>query len=147
MIKGIVFTFDAALAAVLAVVLLAVVVSLQPTNTGTYYGKLQLASIGNDFLAVLDQNSTFDSYMGGGPVDPTADLQGYLATLPPNYCASVSVLAFSYLGGGFSADSHTFTVTRIGCTSSTADVVEVKRVFISNSPEIYGRVDMVLWLK
>src|SRR3990172_10898756 len=138
--KGFIFTFDAALAAALAVVLFVVALTLPSINTGAYFGKLQLVSIGNDFLAVLEQNKTFDGYVDQSQAYVTGDIQNHLITLPPNYCANVTVSTYDY-----SVSSTTFVlddqynVTRTGCTVSTKDTVGVKRVFITFTPEKYGK--------
>jgi hypothetical protein len=147
MTKGFIFTLDAALASVLALVLLIVILNLTPINTGSNLGKLQLASLGNDFLSVLDQNSTFDSYASGS-LDPVTDLQNHLTILPPNYCANVSIFVYDYSSGNFVLDAqHSANITKTDCTAPTTEPVKVKRIFLSFNPEKYGKAEMVVWLK
>ncbi len=147
MVKGFVFTFDAALAAVLAITLLVIAVNLPSINTGTYFGKSQLYSVGTDFVAILDQNNTFDSYIGKDSTYISNNMQNHLTVLPPNYCANVSIYMYSY-SSGFSLDSgNPFIITKTGCNTPTSDVVRIKRIFMSYSPEKYGKVEIAMWLK
>src|SRR3990172_2482832 len=149
MTKGFIFTLDAALAAVLGIVLLFIALNLSSVNTGGYFGKLQLASAGNDFLAVLEQTGVFDKDIGSQSYEN--NLEGQLSfrmtdLLPPNYCANISVYVYKF-SNGFVLDKQVINVTKsvfTGCPSSAPEYVNVKRSFLTFDPEYYGKIDMLL---
>lgn len=144
MTKGFVFTLDAVIAATVAIVLLMVIFNVLFLNTTNFFNNQQLASVGNDLFAIMEQNGTFHEYVSKSENVIEEDLQNQMQILPPNYCGNITIKFYKYQNG-FIIDKLANEV-KTNCVFSN-EKTKVKRVFVDYDKERFGLAEMELWLK
>lgn len=146
MTKGFVLTLDAVLAAIVALIISILIMSMLSISTINYYEKQGLRSVGNDLLAVLDLTDRFDDYTDMSISEANADLLDQLNILPEHYCAKISVRVFHH-NSGFVLDKR-FYATKTNCITETEDeLTKVRRIYVDFDDQKYGSAEMELWLK
>ncbi len=142
--KGFVFTLDAVMAAITAVVMSFIIVNLLSVNTGNFSEREQLSSFGNDILAVLQQEGTLKDYVQQSASTVNSDLQTQMQVFPSQFCGNITLSVYKYQSGFVLEDI--FNATKTGC-SKVNDIVKVKRIFTNNDKDRYGLAELELWLK
>lgn len=140
--KGIILTSDALLAAFTTAIMLTVIVGLLSVNPPIPFDKQQLESIGNDFLSVLQQDKTLNSYIGDSQAD--SKLLSQLQLLPDQYCANVTLKIYRYQSDFLIDETH--NAVKAGCIKGQ-ELTKVKRIFVDYKKDRFGLAEMELWLK
>lgn len=150
MTKGFVLTVDAIIATITGITMSAVIMYMLFASNVNYIDRQQLASIGNDFLSVLQQTDYFNTFCTSdcGSCDLAGQLNNLL--INTNYCGNITLRVYKYR-----SNDDEFEVVNIcngirsGCTIKQ-DIVKVKRIFVKyakNPDERFGLVEMELWLR
>jgi hypothetical protein len=146
--KGFVFTMDAIVASFIVIFALGIIIVLTTTTSNLPFDKLQLDSIGNDFLAVLERNGTFISYIGKSQDFVSNDMQSnQYPLLPVQYCANTTIKVYKWQTGSFgSGPETTYNVVRTDC-APTYERTRVKRMDAAFGSAQFLLIEMELWLK
>ena len=148
MTKGFALTLDAVMATTVAVAIVIAIINMFPLTSVNYFDKQQLASIGNDFLAVMDLSGKFRSYIGQTSSQINKSLGEELQLLPKTYCGNVTVKIYT----GNIGPPITFTLGNTynnftsGCIRKQ-EITKTKRIFVNFDPQRFGYVELELWLK
>jgi len=148
MTKGFVLTLDAFIAIITAVAMSAVIINLIYTGAVSHFDKQQLAEIGYDLLAVLDLSGKFSSYIGMGESQVETDIGQQLQVLPQRYCGNITVSIYAGdigppINFDLEDDYNNFTNGR----TKKQEITKVKRIFVNHDPQIFGFVELELWLR
>lgn len=98
----------------------------------------------NDLLAVMQNDGTLASYASQPAAQIQSDLAGKISLLPQNYCGNLTVSIYSARSGAFSIEKTATAVSNCGASMQSA---KAKRAFYSSSMQLYGIVEMEVWLK
>lgn len=146
MSKGFVLTLDAMMAAILALIISALIMSTLSASNINYYEYQNLASVGNDLLAILDLTGKLDDYTKMTEAEGSNDLRGQLNVFPDHYCSNITVNLYQY-NSGFQLDK-TFSATKTGCTyPENKGKGAARRMYVDFDDERYGLAEMEIWLK
>ncbi len=126
--KGLIFTIDAILALLSAIVILIVIYSiLSNTNINNEYQ--DLSKIALDSLTVSEKNNALNSGVSGD----LSLLDNYLGALPVNICGNISL---------YYANQNIITSSKKpGCLIND-NMVIARRVFVSNYKMYFAKIEV-----
>jgi len=141
MVKGFVLTLDATIGLLLALVVGFSII----TADVNFFDNRQSASLGNDFLSILQQKKVFNSFINQQSDQVAATLNSYLQNIPANYCGNVTVYIYR-VQSGFSLE-NTFNAVSSNCVKNNNDVTKTKRIFVDYKRQRFGLAEMESWLR
>ncbi len=132
--KSLVLTFDAILAALAMILLVAVVVFNISPEREHKFGNFDIAEIGKDSLAVLEKDSTLKDSVKSAS---STEISEYLESFPARICANITI---------YTPNSNTvISAQKSSCTVSATEIISAKRAFLDGDISYYA--DMKLWYK
>ncbi len=140
--------FILALDALFAISILAVFLTLFSTELRAPRDPYWLPQLGDNFMTSLDKNDVFYNIFYQGEADARATLDYYLATLPGNVNANITIKIYDLDGYPF---RHRYEVHTQKQGVSPTDAVppdrltHIKRVFSSFTSMEYGIAELVIW--
>jgi len=141
--RGVVFTLDALVAVVIAILALAVITQLLSLRTGEWYKEIALYNSAQDFLTSRDKDSTLVTIFNQTDPDATATLNNLISVqIPPSMFARINITVCKYQG---SYDCSRFITAGQAGTTDTKSVT--RRVFTNTNNSYYGIATMEVWYK
>ena len=143
--KGFVFTLDATMAVITAIILSAVVISIFNTGSAPSAQGSQLFALGNDMLTVLFKSGRLNSYLGQPASSVNPELGQHLDMIPLQYCGNITVSSYSHSGGNFNLQDS-FTNSTNNCPKKN-DMYKARRMFADYGKQRFALAEMEVWLK
>jgi len=141
--KGVVFTLDALVAVVIAVMALTIVAQLLSIRTGEWYEEIALYNSAQDFLTSRDKDGTLKSVFNSTDADANSTLNNLISVqISPSMGARINITICHY-EGTFVCDRNILT----GPNSSSATKSVVRRIFTDTLNNKYGVAVMEVWYK
>ena len=142
--RGFILTMDAMIAAMTALTMASVLSTMISESTTGSFTEQQMASTGNDLLAVMQSNDTFSHYIGLPNSTVGPDLYSHLATLPGTYCASMRITVFNKdltVNNVYSASYGGLTC------NTTRSYTQITKMFAEYTREKVGNIQMIISLR
>lgn len=132
---------DAMIAAMTALAMASVIAGMISESSATNFNQQQIASTGNDMLAVMQANETFNNYIGK-PVDTVnASLRLQLNILPLSYCGNITLKIYD----AYSFQLKTTYFANTSCMPGKS-VTNIRRTFASYDSQQFGIAELTLGL-
>ena len=142
--RGVVFTLDALVSVVIAVMTLAIVTQLLSLRTGEWYKEIALYNTGEDFLTSAEKDGTFATAFNMGNADAITNLTANMSSqLPMNMVGRLNITICKYTAPNFIC-SRNFTAGQSG-NLQTKSVV--RRMLANSSSGNYSLIVMEVWYK
>lgn len=142
--KGVIFTLDALVAVVIAVMALAILMQMVSLKTGEWYKEIALYNSAQDILTSKDKDGTLGSIFGTSDAVAVYNLNNSIASqLPSNMVARMNVSVYNY-------QSNSFVCVRnltAGQSGTTPIKSVVRRVFTDPPNNNYSVVVMEVWYR
>ena len=135
--KGFIFTLDAVFAASILLIALAAISLEFYTPSQTFW----LPTMGNSLMTALDKSGVFNSIFQQSDAQAQTTLTSYLASLPPNVNANITVKIYHGSGDTFTLSR---TITAIKGVPDPNHETTVKRIFNNVAGSYFGLSEMVL---
>jgi hypothetical protein len=141
--RGVIFTLDALVAVVIAVMALTIIMQLIGLRTGEWYKEIALYNSAQDFLTSRDKDDTLESIFTSTDASAISNLNSLMASqIPPNMVARINVTVCHYQIV-FVCDRN--IIAGQNGTSSVKSVV--RRVFTDPANNYYGIAVMEVWYR
>lgn len=141
--RGVVFTLDALVAVVLAVMALAVITQLLSLRTGEWYKEIALYNSAQDFMTSRDKDGTLKGIFNSTDADAISTLNNSMAfQISSSMVARINVTICSYTGG-FTCDRNFI----VGQSGSSQTKSMIRRIFTDTQNNKYGIAVMEVWYK
>jgi len=141
--RGVVFTIDALVAVVIAVMSLAVITQLLSLRAGEWYKEIALYNTAQDFLTSRDKDGTLKGIFNSTDAEAITTLNDIMSfQIPPSMMARINVTVCTY-GTSFTCDR----VITAGQGGSTETKSVVRRMFTDTDNRKYGIAVMEVWYK
>jgi hypothetical protein len=107
-----------------------------------------LSEMGNTFMTALDKNNVFYGMFYQSEAEARAAMDYYLATLPRNVNANITIKVYDLDGSPFRYRYEVSTAKQGGVPADPAppaSLTHIKRVFSSYTSMEYGIAELVIW--
>lgn len=142
--RGVIFTLDALVAIVIAVMALTILMQMVSLRTSDWYKEISLYNSAQDFLTSRDKDGTMVGLFTSNSSTGTSTLNNLIASqIPPNMVASVNVTIYTYQNSAF---VYNRTVMA-GQNGTTPIQSVVRRVFTDPANNYYGVALIQVWYK
>lgn len=142
---GFVLTMDAMIAAMTAMAMAYVLMSLMASSSVSNFGEQQLSAAGNDIISTMQSNGTLNWYVGSNPALVQSDMSSRLSKLPSSYCVNFTIKAYRV------SDFYLQYQYNVSAQSSECSIgksiVTIRRPFANYGTSHFGLAEMTLWLK
>ncbi len=142
--RGVIFTLDALVAVVIAVMALAILMQMVSLKTGGWYKEIALYNSAQDFLTSKDKDGTLKGIFGTSDTVAISNLNSSMASqLPSSMVARINITICNY-------QSNSFVCVRnliAGQSGTTPIKSVVRRVFTDPPNNNYSVVVMEVWYR
>jgi hypothetical protein len=145
--RGFIFTLDALVAVVIAVMALAILMQMVSLKTAAWYKEISLYNSAQDFLTSSDKNGTLNAIFTSTNITlAISNLNASMASeIPSNMVARINVTIYRYnqTTSAFNVTASNITVQNV--TTPIKSVV--RRIFTDPTNNYYGIIVMETWYR
>jgi len=144
--KGVIFTFDALVAVVIAVMALTVLMQMVSLRTSEWYKEIALYNSAQDFLTSRDKDDTLVGAFSKTPGNITSTFTGLIASqIPANMVARLNftICRYNQTASAFTCNQN----ITAGSNGTTPVKSVVRRVFTDPANNYYGVAVMEVWYR
>jgi hypothetical protein len=141
--RGVIFTLDALVAVVIAVMALTILMPMMSLNTSSWSKEIVLYNSAQDFLTSRDKDGTLSGIFTSTNANAISNLNGLMASqIPPNMVAQLNITICNYTTS-FSCNRNLIA----GQNGTTQIKSVVRRVFTDPANNYYGVAVITVWYK
>jgi hypothetical protein len=142
--RGVIFTLDALVAVVIAVMALTILAPMLSLNTSSWSKEIVLYNSAQDFLTSRDKDGTLAGTFTSTDANAVSSLNSLLAAqIPPNMVAQLNITYCNYTASSFSCNRNIVA----GQNGTTQIKSVVRRVFTEPANNYYGVAVITVWYK
>jgi hypothetical protein len=140
--RGVIFTLDALVAIVIAVMALTILMQMVSLRTNDWYKEIALYNSAQDFLTSRDKDGTLSGTFYSTDAIAISTLNSLISSqIPPNMVARINVTYCSYQSNAFACNRNIVA----GQNGTTQIKSVVRRVFTDSNNNYYGVAVMEVW--
>jgi hypothetical protein len=142
--RGVIFTLDALVAIVIAVMALTILMQMVSLRTSEWYKEISLYNSGQDFLTSRDKDGTLTSVFYSTDAIAISTLNTLIASqITPNMVARINITICSYQSNIFVCNRNVVA----GQNGTTPVKSVVRRVFADPTNNYYSTAVIEVWYK